>query len=147
MKCNNRSFKMQTAASRRPAGHQGCVRGEEKGGDWEDWRKWFMVWYLSCIMGSSWELLGLHCSEWLPGLDGCLARSRSAQAASATAACCPRLKSLAYHEKRLSENRERGCAHTHIKRKVTWFNIVWQSIQGLAGESERKRGRKISKSF
>lgn len=48
-------------------------------------------------------------------LDGCLARSHSAQAASATAACCPRLKSLAYHEKRLSENREWGCAHAHIK--------------------------------
>lgn len=43
-------------------------------------------------------------------LDGCLARS--AQAASATAACCPRLKSLGYHEKQLSENRERD-AHIH----------------------------------
>lgn len=57
-------------------------------------------------------------TAWMAGwLPGSLTRSDSAQPGSATAACCPRLKSLAYHEKRLSENRERGRAHTHIKRK------------------------------
>ena len=49
-------------------------------------------------------------------LDGCLTCSSSAQAASATDVCSSRLKKdLPNHEKPLSENRERGYAHAHIK--------------------------------
>lgn len=70
--------------------------------------------YNGLLRGASWGSTAV--TDCLAGwLDDCLAHSDSAQAASATAACCPRLKSFDYHEKQLSENRERGCAHTHIK--------------------------------
>lgn len=121
MKCNNHSLKMQTVASRRPAGLR--VRVGEGGAQW---RKWFIVWYLCCIMGSSGELLG---TDWLnAGLDGCLVCSRLCPRCFCH--CCPRLKRLAHHEKQLSENRQRGCAHTHMKGRQAWFNISWQCIRG-----------------